>query len=133
MDYKYYNRTIRHHISFIFIWFMIIPIILFHLCLEVYHHICFPLYGIKLLRITNYVKMDRYKLKYLSLFDRVNCNYCGYANGVMHYAKDIAAETEKYWCGIKHQDSKGYVRPEHHKNFVDYGDEKALHKKYSHK
>jgi hypothetical protein len=52
--------------------------------------------------------------------------YCGYANGLLHYASAIAGETEKYFCGIKHQSDPNFIEPPHHKNFVKYGDEEAF-------
>jgi len=39
----------------------------------------------------------------LKLFQKLNCVYCGYANGVITYAKSIAGETERYWCPVKHK------------------------------
>lgn len=74
--------------------------------------------------------MDRQKLSYLTIYDKVNCAYCGYANGLMHYGTRIAGDTEKYWCGIKHTPGKGFKEPEHHKDFLKYGDEKAFKEKY---
>ncbi len=54
--------------------------------------------------------------------------YCGYANGLLHYVSMIAAETERYWCSIKHQSKKGFREPVHHKDFLKFGDKKALEK-----
>ena len=52
--------------------------------------------------------------------------YCGYINGLYTYAVQIAGETEKYWCGIKHQkDGSDFVEPKHHSEFLEYGDERA--------
>jgi hypothetical protein len=48
----------------------------------------------------------------------------------MAYGVKIAGDTEKYWCGIKHQKTKGYIEPVHHKDFLKYGDETAYRKKY---
>lgn len=69
-----------------------------------------------------YIKIDRYKLSKLTLIQKVNCVYCGYANGLLPYAMAISAETEKYWCGIKHDIDKNseYIEPEYHKDFIDY-------------
>lgn len=57
--------------------------------------------------------------------EKVNCMYCGYVNGLYAYAVQIAGETEKYWCGIKHDKDPNFVPPEHHKEFIEYGDKKA--------
>jgi hypothetical protein len=108
---------------------MFIPIILMDLCLEFYHHICFPLYGIPLVKRKDYVKYDRHRLEYLTFFDKINCTYCAYANGMAHYLTEIAGQTEKYWCGIKHQPSKEFKEPAHHKDFMKFGDAKAYKEK----
>ena len=42
----------------------------------------------------------------------------------MPYATKITADTEKYWCGIKHKSSQGHV-PAHHAEFLEYGDKKS--------
>ena len=96
--------------------------------MEIYHNVCFPLYGIPLVKRNKYIKIDRQKLKYLRFAEQVSCAYCGYANGVMAYGVKIAGETEKYWCGIKHQKDEEFIEPAHHKDFLKYGDEKAYDK-----
>ncbi len=129
MDYKRYpNRSWRHFFSTPFIYFQIIPLIFIDFCVEIYHHICFPLYGLPLIKRNQYIRIDRHKLQYLSLFDKVNCAYCGYANGLVRYLTAIAAATEKYWCGIKHQSGGDFINQEHQKNFLDYGNEEQYQK-----
>jgi len=126
MDYKKYpNRTLRHILSFPFIWGMLIPLALFDICLEIYHQICFRLYGLSRVKRRNYIKIDRHKLKYLAWYEKINCAYCGYANGLVNYAVVIAARTEQYWCGIKHEKDPNFIPPAHHKDFLEYGDEKG--------
>lgn len=55
--------------------------------------------------------IDRHKLAYLRI-EKLNCAYCGYANGVFAYVREIAGRTEAYWCPIKHgertRDPHGY-------------------------
>lgn len=109
------------------IYAMIVPVVIFDLCLEIYHRICFPSYGIPYVRRGDHIRIDRHKLSYLDPIDKMNCLYCSYINGLMHYASEIAARTEKYWCGIKHRQGGGFKEPEHHKDFLPYGDEKAFH------
>jgi hypothetical protein len=120
------ERLYRHLASLPFIYMMIVPIFILDVFIELYHHICFPLYGLPLIERGRYIKIDRYKLSYLTTWEKINCVYCGYANGFLHYATTIAAETEKYWCGIKHVEERGYIPPAHHKNFLPYGDQKAF-------
>ncbi len=122
---KHPERIFRHLISAPIIYFMIIPLVLFDICLEIYHRICFRLYKISIIDRSKYIKIDRHKLKYLKWYEKVNCAYCGYANGLMHYASVIAGETEKYWCGIKHAKDPNFIPPIHHKNFIEYGDKDA--------
>ncbi|MFH1590253.1 MAG: hypothetical protein ABIB43_06825 [archaeon] len=119
------ERKFNHFISMPFIYFMIIPVFILDICMEIYHNVCFPLYGIPLVKRNKYIKIDRQKLKYLRFAEQVSCAYCGYANGVMAYGVKIAGETEKYWCGIKHQKDEEFIEPAHHKDFLKYGDEKA--------
>ena len=123
MKYKIYNnRRFRHLASAPFIYAMIVPLFVFDISVEVYHRICFPLYGIRLVPRSEYILIDRHKLSYLSAFEKINCAYCGYANGLMAYSSEIAARTEKYWCGIKHSQQSDFNQPAHHKNFLPYGD-----------
>ena len=41
-------------------------------------------------------------LAYLDPIAKINCAYCGYANGLLHYFSAIAAQTENFWCSIKY-------------------------------
>lgn len=45
---------------------------------------------------------DRHKLAYLNSIEKVNCTYCGYANGVMAYAREIISRTGQRWCPMRH-------------------------------
>lgn len=40
--------------------------------------------------------------------------------------KEIFARTEEYWCGIQHQDDPEFNAPEHHVDFLPYGDEEEF-------
>lgn len=126
------HRFTRHIISIPFIYAMLVPLVLLDITIEIYHRVCFQLYGLQRINRSEYIKIDRHKLKYLSWYEKINCAYCGYANGLLPYCAKIAAETEKYWCGIKHnkQKQENFREPSHHKSFVKYGDEKAFFKKY---
>jgi hypothetical protein len=46
----------------------------------------------------------------------------------MQYWVKIAGETEKYWCGLQHEEGDGFVPPKHHKDFAEYGDKKEFKK-----
>jgi hypothetical protein len=126
MEYKKHPESVyRHLLSMPFIYIVIVPIAFLDITLEIYHQVCFRLYKIPLIKRSQYIKIDRQKLKYLTRWERVNCAYCGYANGFAHYFSVIVAETEKYWCGIKHDKDPNFVPPVHHKDFIEYSDEEG--------
>ncbi|MCX6808310.1 MAG: hypothetical protein NTW50_01410 [Candidatus Berkelbacteria bacterium] len=118
-------KTLRHILAVPFIWGMVIPVSVLDLFLEIYHHVAFPLYGLTINKRSNYIRIDRQKLSYLGLMEKIMCVYCGYANGLFAYAVKIAGDTEAYWCGIKHKEGKGYIPQPHQEDFLPYGDEKA--------
>ena len=123
---------IRSALSTPFILMMIVPVLIFDIFLEVYHRICFPLYGIPYVKRSHYIRVtDRAKLPYLTLGEKFWCGYCGYINGWLHYASVIAGKTESYFCSITHLEARGYVPSEHEKSFAKYGDEAALRRRYA--
>ncbi len=108
------------------IYGMFIPIVLLDLSLSLYQTVCFPVYGIARVKRSAYIVIDRQYLEYLNVIDKLNCVYCGYANGVFAYVREIAARTEQYWCPIRH--AKRVQSPHaHYRHFVDYGDAAAYH------
>ncbi len=109
-----------------FIYGMIFPILLLHLSVWLYQAVCFPIYGIAPVDSKKYIRDVRAKLPYLNLFQKLNCLYCSYANGVLNYAREVGKETEKKWCPIKNQQSKAEFDLEHRKDFAEYGDPQAL-------
>ncbi len=124
---KYIPQRHFQHILFLpIIYLMIAPLVVLDIFVEIYHRICFPLYGLPYVRRRSYIKIDRHRLSYLNWYEKINCAYCGYANGLLHYVSVIAAETERYWCGIKHQTDPNFIPPEHHKEFLPYGDGEAF-------
>lgn len=132
MEYRT-RRTValRHAIATPFIWLMIVPVVFADILLEIYHHICFPLYKYPLVKRSEYIRIvDRAKLPYLSWWERFGCAYCGYVNGWLHYASVIAGKTEHYWCAVAHLEDRGYRPAEHEQDFVKYGDEAELRKRY---
>lgn len=103
------------------IYLMVIPLGLLDLAVTLYQMICFPAYGIPKVRRRDYFIFDRYHLAYLNLLQKLNCAYCSYANGLIAYAREIAARTEQYWCPIKHA-RRVIGAHERYLHFVDYGD-----------
>lgn len=120
------HRRLRHILSIPFIYMMFIPAVFIDISVFIFNHICFRLYAIPLVQRRHYVKVDRHKLAYLTPIQKLNCVYCGYVNGVFAYAVRIAGDTEKYWCGIQHQKDPFYGIPPHHKDFLEYGNEKQF-------
>ncbi|MFA6089257.1 MAG: hypothetical protein WC755_05310 [Candidatus Woesearchaeota archaeon] len=128
MKYKHNGINLKNTLSVPFIWLLLVPLLILDLIGEIYHRICFPLYGLKCVKRKEYIIVDSYKLPYLSWMDKIYCLYCEYANGLLPYMSKIAAETEKYWCGIKHRPSKEFHQPKHHKDFLEYGNEEEFKK-----
>ena len=107
-----------------FVWLMIVPIVLLDITLYIYQQVVFYLYDLEYIDRSKYIKIDRYKLAYLTLFEKINCAYCGYSNGILAYAVAIGAQTELYWCGIKHEKDTEFIAPDHHAKFARYNDKK---------
>ena len=103
------------------IYSMIVPIALLGLWITLYQAVCFRAYGIALVRRSTYIVIDRQHLAYLNSIEKLNCVYCGYANGVFAYVREIAGRTEQYWCPIRHA-KRVRVPHAHYRHFIDYGD-----------
>lgn len=84
------------------IYSLIVPLVVIDTWASLYQAVCFRAYGIPRVRRADYVVFDRRHLSYLNWIEALNCLYCGYANGVLGYVREIAARTEQYWCPIKH-------------------------------
>ena len=103
------------------IYSVVVPMLLLDLFVFIYQHICFRACKIPFVRRANYIVIDRQHLKYLNAVERFNCMYCGYANGLIGYVREVFARTEQYWCPIKHARR---VLNSHQRldRFSDYGD-----------
>ena len=108
------------------IWSCLIPAILMDITITIYQAICFPVYGIPKVQRSDYVIIDRHNLSYLNIFEKINCMYCSYFNGLMGYGREMAARTEQHWCPIKHARKGGNIHSRY-KYFLDYGDAKRYH------
>ena len=98
-----------------------LPMALLDAFLYLYQVVCFRVYRIQRVRRSEYVVLDRGDLPYLNALERFNCFYCGYANGLMAYATEIAARTEQYFCPIKHA-RRIIAAHDHYPLFFEYGD-----------
>lgn len=103
------------------IYAMIVPFALLDLFVTIYQAVCFPVYGIPRVRRRDHIRIDRHHLQYLNGLQKLNCIYCGYANGLIAYVREIAGRTEAYWCPIKHA-ARVEGRHGHYAGFLDYGD-----------
>jgi len=103
------------------IYALIFPLVILDITVSLYQWICFPVYGIRKVPRDDFIVVDRHHLAYLNPIEKLNCAYCGYANGLLAYTREIAGRTEEHWCPIKHARKikglhAGYYR------FSDYGD-----------
>jgi len=106
------------------IYSVAVPLLLLDLSATVYQAICFRAYGIPRVDRRRYIAFDRRHLAYLNAIEKLNCEYCSYANGLIAYVREIAARTEQFWCPIKHALRVRSTHERYHQ-FVDYGDAKA--------
>jgi len=137
MHYRYVPllsiRNVGRILTSPFIYAVLVPAVFLDIVIELYHRVCFPVYGIPYVKRSQYIRIDRHRLTYLTLFEKINCIYCGYANGLFAYVSRIAAETEWYWCGIKHQNTdNAFHEPTYQQQFLPYNDKKAFEKFISH-
>ena len=103
------------------IYSLLVPFAILDAWVWIFQRICFPIYGIPLVRRRPYFALDRGKLRYLNAIEKANCTFCTYANGVLSHVREVAARTEQYWCPIKH--ARPIASPhERYHQFFDYGD-----------
>ncbi len=104
-----------------FIYSLIVPLALLDVFVFVFQRICFPAYGIPPVPRSDFIAIDRHRLAYLNVVEKMNCLYCEYANGLIAYVREVAGRTEEHWCPIKHARK---IRNPHQRyfRFLDYGD-----------
>ncbi len=103
------------------IWAVLPAALLFDLMVTAYQAVCFPAYGIPKVKRDDYIIFDRHSLPYLNVIEKVNCEYCAYANGLIAYAQEVAGRTEQYWCPIKHARKMTTLHRRYIK-FLEFGD-----------
>lgn len=119
------GAKIEHILTAPVIYSMIIPAVIMDIFVSIYQAVCFPAYGIEKVKRDEYIIIDRYKLPYLNLLQKLNCVYCGYFNGLIGYVAEISSRTEQYWCPIRHSKPPKGVH-ERYLNFIEYGDGKNI-------
>lgn len=103
------------------IYAMIIPLLVTDLFVSFYQLTCFPIYGIKKVRRTDYIIFDRQNLSYLNFIEKFHCTYCAYGTGMIAYISEIVARTEQYFCPIKHA-RKVLSTHTRYSRFLDFGE-----------
>ncbi len=96
------------------------PLVLLDACVGIYQLLCFPVYRMPRVKRSDYIVLDRHRLKYLNIIEHTHCAFCSYANGLLAYAREVAARTEQYWCPIKHAQRLKGVHSRYYK-FLPYG------------
>ncbi len=120
--YHYFKESnVLFFITVPIIYSLAIPLVLLDIFLFFYQLICFPLYRIKKVARNEYLIIDRQHLAYLNIIEKINCMYCGYGNGLLSYALEIASRTEAFWCPIKHAKALKDPHSRYHQ-FAEYGD-----------
>ena len=115
------SSMVRNTASAPFIYAMIFPLLFLDLVLSVYHAVSFRLYRVPLVDRSKFIRIDRHHLGYLNSIEKLHCIYCGYANGLLAYAREITARTELYWCPIKHA-HRVVNAHRHYARFLDFGE-----------
>ena len=110
------------------IYFMLIPMVLLDLTVSLYQALSFPIYRIARVPRSDYIVFDRHQLGYLNFYERVHCEYCAYANGLLAYASEIVARTEQYFCPIKHA-RKVLGTHARYREFLEYGEADDYHQR----
>lgn len=103
------------------IYAMIIPLVITDIFITFYQLTCFPIYGIKKVRRSDYIIYDRQQLQYLNFIEKFHCTYCAYGSGMIAYISEIVARTEQYFCPIKHA-RKILGTHARYAHFLEYGE-----------
>jgi len=114
------------------IYALIVPLVLLDLFVAIYQSVCFPVYGIEKVRRADHIAIDRHHLAYLNGLQKLNCVYCGYANGLIGFVREVAARTEAHWCPIKH--ARRIENPHgEYGDFAEFGDGEAFRRELAQK
>jgi hypothetical protein len=103
------------------IYSMIIPLLITDFFVTFFQLTCFPIYGIKKVRRSDYIVYDRQQLNYLNFIEKFHCTYCAYGNGMIAYVSEVIGRTEQYFCPIKHA-RKILGTHSRYARFLEYGD-----------
>jgi hypothetical protein len=84
------------------IYSMIIPLIIIDVWATIYQFVYFNVMGIPMIKKSDHISFERWDLDKLNLWQKINCVYCEYANGILAWVKAVGVQTEIYSCAIKH-------------------------------
>ena len=96
------------------------PLVIMDVFLWQFQRIYFRIMEIPCIERSKYIIIDRYKLTKLTKWQKINCVYCWYANGVVGYLKAVVNQMELYSCAIKHDHHP--LGQEHQKDFFERKD-----------
>lgn len=113
--------TLRFVLTLPFIYVGLPIFVALDLFLVLYQWLCFPAWKVPRVERAAYFRFDRAKLPYLSWYQKLNCFYCSYANGLAAYFREVAARTEQYWCPIAHRHPPVAPHSRYHR-FFPHGD-----------
>lgn len=103
-DVRYHTNSVPLSI-FAALWTYagMLPLAILDAYLWTFQHVYFGIHRIPKIDRKKYFVIDRYKLPKLTLTQKLNCVYCGYANAVAAYSVAVAQQMEKYSCAVKHE------------------------------
>lgn len=110
------------------VYSLIFPLLLLDIWVSLFQLVCFPVYGIQKVRRRDFIAIDRHHLAYLNTIEKINCIFCGYANGLLAYTRAIAGRSEEHWCPIKHARRLKGAQDEYWA-FADFGDAEGFRHK----
>jgi len=103
---------------------------LFDLFVMVYQYTCFRVYKIPIVQRSENFRFNKKELAELNLIQTINYLGISYTGGVIALARKVFAETERYWCPIKHAKKMlGYH--DLYDEFAEYGNAEEFFKKYA--
>lgn len=95
----------------------IFPLFMIDIFIWQFQNIYFRNFQIPLIQRSQYIVLDRFSLSKLTFWQRINCLYCEYANGLIAFAKAVVNQMELYSCAIKHVHQP--LGQEHQKDFFE--------------
>ena len=115
------SGSLHNFVALPFMYGMIFPLLILDVSVVSYQAICFRLFKIPRVKRSDYIAMKRHRLGYLNILEKINCDYCGYANGLVAFTREIFARTEQYFCPVKHA-NRVIGAHERYEHFLRYGD-----------